>query len=344
MIESSHVSMDEGVLLADEQGRVVYANSSFEVVSGVSIEQLKSARIPFMAGLPLEDEVQQDIFRQLRQGHDFQCDFFIEGRSCWQYIGFYSVRNENGQVSNFIRTQKSLRDRLEKIQYGEWNRAILKHASDGIHLLDESGYLVEVSDQFCEMLGYSRDELLYKHLTYWDPEIDILRFQEFVKDAFQKINQYSQTSSIEARHRRKDGEFMDVEIRYRPIHIKGENLIFASARDIGERNQLMTRLEVQAEHLRKANKKLEHLANTDPLTSLPNRLALESHLCEVEARMRRFGKWYAIVMLDLDGFKPINDQYGHETGDLLLKELAQRFRNQMREIDYIARIGAMSSF
>ncbi len=82
-----------------------------------------------------------------------------------------------------------------------------------------------------------------------------------------------------------------------------------------------------------------HLARTDMLTQLPNRLALEQYVPYALTRARRHNKMVAVGLLDLDDFKPVNDRYGHEAGDTLLRTLARRMRESLRESDFIARMG-----
>ncbi len=81
------------------------------------------------------------------------------------------------------------------------------------------------------------------------------------------------------------------------------------------------------------------LARTDSLTGLPNRLALEEYLPKAMARAERHERVVALGMIDLDDFKPVNDRYGHEQGDILLQELAQRLGQKIRESNYLARLG-----
>ncbi len=95
--------------------------------------------------------------------------------------------------------------------------------------------------------------------------------------------------------------------------------------EIGERQRIEARLE--------------HLATHDPLTDLPNRSLLEDRLKHALSRARRSQQSMALFFLDLDGFKPVNDAFGHRIGDLLLQTLSRRLRNCLRESDTIARIG-----
>ncbi len=82
-----------------------------------------------------------------------------------------------------------------------------------------------------------------------------------------------------------------------------------------------------------------HMARTDSLTQLPNRFAFEEHLPRAMARAQRGSRVLAVGMIDLDDFKPVNDSYGHDAGDALLRSMALRLRDNLRESDFVARLG-----
>lgn len=83
----------------------------------------------------------------------------------------------------------------------------------------------------------------------------------------------------------------------------------------------------------------EHLASHDDLTGLCNRYCFNRRLAEEIARAERNGLGFSLLYLDLDGFKPINDSYGHDVGDLLLKSVADRLRAEIRSVDLAVRLG-----
>lgn len=85
--------------------------------------------------------------------------------------------------------------------------------------------------------------------------------------------------------------------------------------------------------------RLEHLAHYDPLTNLPNRLLLSDRLHQAMAMTSRRGQHVAVAYIDLDGFKKVNDHYGHDIGDLLLVTVASRMKHELRESDTLARVG-----
>ncbi len=105
----------------------------------------------------------------------------------------------------------------------------------------------------------------------------------------------------------------------------------------GLRGALVTHLDVTAAKL--AEQRLEHRATHDPLTGLPNGEAVLSALRAALARRTRSGNPVAVLFLDLDGFKPVNDRYGHETGDRFLIQVANRLQRQLRESDLVGRVG-----
>ena len=125
--------------------------------------------------------------------------------------------------------------------------------------------------------------------------------------------------------KRTDGERFALEIELNEIHTAGRTIFIASLYDLTEQ-----KLREQ---------QLSHLAHHDPLTGLPNRLLFMDRLAQTIARAHRNNELSAVLFLDLDRFKPVNDSMGHATGDLLLKNVAIRLSNCLREGDTIARLG-----
>jgi len=99
------------------------------------------------------------------------------------------------------------------------------------------------------------------------------------------------------------------------------------------------RLQQEIQERRQAEEQVRHLANHDPLTDLPNRRLLEDRLAQALAAAKRNDGEVAILFIDLDFFKPINDSLGHRVGDLLLQAIAKRVRGLLREVDTVARVG-----
>lgn len=103
--------------------------------------------------------------------------------------------------------------------------------------------------------------------------------------------------------------------------------------------QLLEEIDIDKKKIIKAKKDVEYLAYHDPLTDLPNRLYLDEYLKQAIKKSARSGKLLAVIFIDMDNFKYINDTYGHQTGDKVLVIAAERFRNLLRESDTVIRFG-----
>ena len=137
---------------------------------------------------------------------------------------------------------------------------------------------------------------------------------------------------IETGQRCRSGRFLHVEISGYRLDLAGRSLYTLSTRDITMRRRVEAQLLEKQQHL-------DHLAHHDQLTGLPNRLFLAAHLPGAIEEAKRSGSMLAVLFLDLDRFKHINDSRGHETGDKLLKVVAQRIRNTTRSDDFVVRMG-----
>ena len=139
--------------------------------------------------------------------------------------------------NNTLRLMRELaehrRDQISLKNESDTNHAFLRCASDGIHILDRDGNLVEASDSFCAMLGYSRDELIGMNVSNWDDSVDESELAQVVQNLFD----HPARSQFERRHRRKDGSVLEVEISGYPLKINGQPLLFNASRDISERKQ-----------------------------------------------------------------------------------------------------------
>ncbi len=128
---------------------------------------------------------------------------------------------------------------------GRRHQALLHTASDGIHVMDRSGHVVELSDSFAAMLGYAPEQLRGQHISSWDAEMPQQNITQFLLTA-----ELGQLRKFETRHRRADGRVIDVEVTSTAVSIEGEDLVYCSSRDITQRKSLAVQLEASAAEIR----------------------------------------------------------------------------------------------
>ena len=129
---------------------------------------------------------------------------------------------------------------------GSHSQLLLRNASDGIHILDENGNLLEASESFCKMLGYNRDEVAGMNVSVWDSEFSASDLKAIVARQFANPEQ----TLFETKHRQKDGVVIDVEVTGQPLELEGRPVLFNSSRDITERKRAEQALRTSRRALR----------------------------------------------------------------------------------------------
>ena len=218
------------------------------------------------------------------------------------------------QIEERTRTQSQL----------ELAASVFSHAREGILITDNQGNIVEVNAMFTQITGYSREEAIGRN-----PRI-LLSSGRHEKAFFAARAQALQKHGHwvgEVWNRRKNGEDF------------AEMLTVSVVRDPAGAVLNYVALFTDITPLKKHQDELEHIAHYDALTGMPNRVLLADRLQQAMLQSQRRSSALAVAYLDLDGFKPVNDQHGHEVGDQLLVTLSQRMKASLRESDTLARIG-----
>lgn len=211
-------------------------------------------------------------------------------------------------------------DESELRQSEQKFRSIFDNAADPILLISMDGHIRDANPEACRLYGYSRTEFIGKHGREFVQPDHINVFGDAV--AAIKAGLRFSAESVDIR---RDGMPFPIEVHIAPLTHRNEPVMLCFIRDITERR----RLEEQ----------VRQLAFYDPLTQLPNRRLLGDRLVQTIAANKRSGCHGALMFLDMDNFKPLNDTHGHEVGDALLVETAKRLRASVRESDTVSRLG-----
>lgn len=200
-------------------------------------------------------------------------------------------------------------------------RAIDQHAL--VSVTDRKGQIEHVNEKFCQTSGYNAQELLGR-------DHGIISSKTHPPEYFRSLYETllaGKTWQKPVCNRRKDGQLFWLDMAVVPLrNATGDIVRFISISiDITER--------------RVAEENAIHMATHDPLTGLPNRILLHDRTQQALAHARRTETLVAVIFLDLDGFKPVNDTWGHDVGDLLLVEVAKRLSASVRAEDTVARLG-----
>ncbi|UYN92920.1 MAG: EAL domain-containing protein [Anaerolineales bacterium] len=215
--------------------------------------------------------------------------------------------------------QRRIKEAL-RVSEGKF-RSLFENAIDSIFIIDvETRRIMDVNRVAANRLGYTREELLAMEIDAIYPREELERTQEIIRRLLE-----SGYLTFERTHVRKDGSTMLVEVSSIILEQDGRQVYQSIARDITQRK--ITELELQ------------RLANYDSLTGVANRalfLDRVSHAIEIAKRNQ---STLVVLFLDLDGFKAVNDAFGHEQGDALLQLIAKRIQSALRKSDTVARLG-----
>jgi diguanylate cyclase (GGDEF)-like protein/PAS domain S-box-containing protein len=224
-----------------------------------------------------------------------------------------------------LRLRGTAQDVTGRRRVEEQFRDLLETAPDGIVIVDGDGRIVLVNQQTETLFGWSRDQLIGQSVELLLPERFAGRHARHRRGYASDLELRPMGADLDLYARRADGTEFPVEISLSPLRTDQGVLVSAAVRDVSERKQAQLQLAHQALH--------------DPLTGLPNRVLVAERLEQALARSAGTGSEVAVLFVDLDRFKVINDSRGHAAGDELLVIVAERLRRVVRTSDVVARFG-----
>jgi diguanylate cyclase (GGDEF)-like protein/PAS domain S-box-containing protein len=216
-----------------------------------------------------------------------------------------------------VTRQKESEDRLRLAA------TVFTGAREGITITDRSGTILEVNEAFTRITGYTRNEVLGRTPRLLQSG---LQSKEFYQNMWKSLLRGGHWSG-EIWNRKKSGD------------IYAETLTINAIRDANGEVEQYVGLFSDITEIKEHEQQLEHVAHFDALTGLPNRSLLADRLRQAMAHAHRSKRLLAVACFDVDGFKAVNDRYGHMTGDVLLTALAFRMKRALREGDTLARLG-----
>lgn len=319
-----------GVVFQDMQGRIIDANPMAEKMLGLSVQQMQGRTSVDPRWRAVHEDGSEfagdthPAMQALRTGQsvrDVVMGIYnpIEDAVRWFSVTAVPQFHPGGnRPFEVFSTFTDITERRRAEQVLRQHKVIIDTTQEGFWMTDVSGYILEVNQAYAAMTGYRIEELQGKHVS----ELEAIDRPEDIRARIERIMHHGH-DMFETHHYHRDGHLIDMEVSVTFMHETQQFCVFC--RDISRRKRLEAAMR--------------DMAYYDVLTGLPNRRMLGERLKQVMAATQRSAQQAALMFLDLDNFKPLNDSHGHEVGDLLLKEVASRLLSAVREIDTVARFG-----
>ncbi|MDO8939032.1 MAG: PAS domain S-box protein [Methylicorpusculum sp.] len=312
-----------GIYWIDQRTRICYANKRACEMLGYSEEQLLKLSLadidpvfPFQNWQSAWQELKKNKTRIIETLHQHRDSHLLTVEITANHVQFGETEYSVAFVSDI--TDRKLAE--EKLQLAA---RVFGEAHEGIIITDALGNMIDVNPTFCEITGYSREQVIGKNPRILNSGKHSDLFFADIWLTLAKQNYWQG----EVWNRKKNGE------------LYAELLSISVLRDTQGRVVNYIGLFSDITESKHQQLALERLAHFDPLTQLPNRTLFGDRFNQAISHSKRNHSLLAICFVDLDGFKPVNDKFGHDTGDQVLIQVAERIKTHLREEDTVSRLG-----
>ena len=329
-------AMPCGVLVLDAGGMIIEANWAAQRMLGVSTEdllgrapeQVHQGALLMEDGTPLPDQSRPEVvaletYQPLR---NLVCGLTrLDGDLRWLQFDALPLLDASGDldsvVLSFFDISERIRAEAGRRMSEQRFRALVEHAPVSMCITDEHGMLETVNDAFCALYGYSQEDLIDQPFTRLIPEGG----RDDALSAYAQALEDQEISRSEEDVVTKAGE---------PLVMLSTSVPLPGA--VGERKRATFAVDITQR--KRSEQRMRHMAHYDALTGLANRVLFRERLGRALVEVQQRRETIAVLFLDLDGFKEVNDTYGHDAGDQILCEVAACLRRCTRELDLVARL------
>ncbi len=330
------------VAISDLEGKLLYVNSSFikmwgfnnndEIIGKPASDfwEFKEKVLNVLEIIKKEEIWVGELVAKKKDKSFFNAEVFAN-----------LIKDKKGNplylASSFINIteQKKMEDSLKQSE----NRfkAVTEESLTGVYLIKDCKFIY-VNPALCKMFGYKKNELINKlgplDLTHPDDR-EIVR-----RNMAKKINREQKVTHYLFKGLRKNGDVIFCESLGKWIEINRKPAVIGNLIDVTQRVKSKNELNNLNEELKRTNNRLKELALKDIHTGLYNYRYLKQSIESEFKRAKRYNLPLSVIVLDIDYFKSINDTYGYQFGDLILKQLAEQFTKIIRSYDTVARFGS----
>ncbi|MEJ2414652.1 MAG: EAL domain-containing protein [Sulfurimonas sp.] len=316
---------DNSIVLTDPERNIVFVNDVFEKVTGYTAEEV-IGKNPRILKSDLQDpQTYVEMYEQLEQGKSWKGELINKRKNGSLFYERASIvpifLNDN--LINYLAIKLDITEYIQKNKVLRQAASVFDNTEEAIIIADVEGNVVSVNKAFEEMYGYNMDDLAGHDLSILHSGKHDQNFYTHMWDEILHNDVYKGKMINKA----KDGEEIPVWTTIKTVRDKD--------------NQILNYIDVQTDlrAIEKSEAKADYLAYHDPLTGLYNRVSFEEFLAHALLIAKRNKQQLAILFIDLDRFKVINDTLGHDIGDQVLINVSERLQSILRESDFISRWG-----
>ena len=327
-----------GIFICKRNGEIEFVNAALSDITGYSREEL-IGQTPLMFWANSGDgERFEDVMQRLIDGSSWRGDILQRskaGKGYWAQVSIAPIRDDTDDITHFvgifedISTRKQTEEELERrvsertrhlVDALHFNQTILFNSPLPMGVYAATGACIMANEAYARLLGATQQALTAQNFN------DIAAWQDsgLLDDVLGALADRTPRQR-EIRVRSSFHKYVWLDCRVFPVQLNGEPHVLTQFVDLTERKSIEENLRLSAFH--------------DELTKLPNRRLLLDRLERAMLKSKRQNSHVAVLFLDLNKFKQLNDSHGHHVGDLMLIEVARRLRQIVRESDTVARLG-----
>jgi diguanylate cyclase (GGDEF)-like protein/PAS domain S-box-containing protein len=324
--DSALGAISQGVLITDVQRRTTYVNQAFEAITGYTAADMIGRSCALLQGPGTSPEMVAALRVAIDTAQPFHgvlLNYRKDGSPFWNELSLTPVFDAEGHLTQYVGVQRDVTARRLADEQLLLAAQVFEQSGEGFIITDAARNILKVNRAFTAISGYAESEALGHNLR----ELDSVRHDHaFYRALWATIDRTGRWQG-EVWSRRKDGsEFPQWLSMSGVVDDAGQVTHYiACFSDITQRKE--------------AERSIRRLAHYDPLTGLPNRALLNDRATLALQMAQRSGEPMALMFIDLDHFKNVNDSLGHRIGDLLLVALASRLKAALRDQDTVSRVG-----
>lgn len=314
------------VWMSDLDGQASYFNQVWLDFTGRSLDQ--EVRSGWVQGVHPDDlqRASRAFISAFKLRQPCSIDYRLrrfDGQYRWLTFHGVPCNDAQGQFAGYIGSGIDITERKQSEERLQLLASVFTHANEGILISRADGTILDINEGFSRITGYSLADVLGKTPRILASGLQDKAFYALMWQTLISLGQWRG----EVWNRRKNGELYAALLTISAVH------------DAQGQVSHYVALSSDISALKAHEAQLEKMAHFDNLTGLPNRLMLMDRLQQAMPQAQRRAQRLALVFIDLDGFKEVNDQYGHEAGDLVLQTVASRMKHALRVGDTLARLG-----